>query len=147
MALFIKINDFVEQVALAIHDFDTHTFKLALTNTAPTPATDVSWLPGTTAIPPAAVGGYTTGGNVIAVTVSETGGIVEVRGNETVFTATAAGIGPFRYALLYNDTATTPIDALIGYWDYGVSITLADTETFTATFNSTPTAGKIFEIN
>ena len=147
MATFVKVDDFVEQLTLGIHDFDTHVFKLALTNTAPTPATDVSWLSGTTAPPPAAVLGYTAGGNTIAVTVAETpSGTVEVRGNETVFTAAGGTIGPFRYALLYNDTATVPADALIGYWDYASSITLADTETFTATFNATATAGKIFSI-
>ena len=46
-----------------------------------------------------------------------------------VITATAGGIGPFRYVLLYNDTSTD--DQLIGYWDYGSSISLADGETFT----------------
>ena len=147
MATFTKVDDFTEQLALGIHDFDAHVFKLALTNTAPTPATDVSWLVGTTAPAPAAVNGYTAGGNTIAVTVAETpSGTVEVRGNETVFTATAGCIGPFRYAILYNDTAATPVDALIGYWDYASSITLADTETFTATFNATATAGRIFSI-
>jgi hypothetical protein len=147
MATFVKVDDFVEQLALGTHDFDTHVFKLALTDTAPTPSTDVSWLVGTTAPAPTAANNYTAGGNTIAVTVAETpSGTVEVRGNETVFTATTGGIGAFRYALLYNDTATTPVDALIGYWDYGSSITLADTETFTATFNATASAGRIFSI-
>lgn len=44
-------------------------------------------------------------------------------------TWTASGsIGPFRYAELYNDTET------IGWWDFGDSITLADTENFTVDF-------------
>jgi hypothetical protein len=56
----------------------------------------------------------------------------------TVFTATAAGIGPFRYAISYNSSATNKV---VGYYDYGSSITLADTETFTVDFD--PTNGMI----
>jgi hypothetical protein len=52
-----------------------------------------------------------------------------------VFTATAGGIGPFRYAILYNDTAAS--DQIIGWYDYGSSITLNDTETLTVDFDVT----------
>ncbi len=58
-------------------------------------------------------------------------------GTDIVFTASGGAIGPFRYAILYNDTPTSPADPLIGYWDYGSSITLADTETFTVDFGAT----------
>jgi hypothetical protein len=57
-----------------------------------------------------------------------------ISGTAVVFTATAGGIGPVQYAILYNDTATSPADALIAYWAYPSSITLADTETLTITF-------------
>jgi hypothetical protein len=38
--------------------------------------------------------------------------------------------------VIYNDTASSPADALVGYLDYGSSITLADTETFTLDFGA-----------
>jgi hypothetical protein len=143
MATYNKFQDFSEQLVRGVHDWDAHTFKIALTNTAPT-ATDTTW--NVTSHPaPAAANGYTAGGTATTIAVSETTGTTTVTGTQVVFTATAGGIGPFRYAILYNDTATSPADACIAYWDYASSVTLADTETFTVKFNNT-TPGTIFTL-
>lgn len=143
MATYNKFQDFSEQLVRGVHDWDAHTFKIALTNTAPT-ATQTTW--NLTDHPaPAAANGYTAGGTATTIAVSETSGTTTVTGTQVVFTATAGGIGPFRYAVLYNDTATSPADAAIAYWDYGSSVTLADTETFTVKFNNT-TPGTIFTL-
>ena len=45
-------------------------------------------------------------------------------------------MGPFRYAVLYNNTPTSPLKPLIGFWDYGSSVTLQIGETFTATMDA-----------
>lgn len=143
MATYNKFQDFSEQLARGVHDWDAHTFKVALTNTAPT-ATQTTW--NTTDHPaPAAANGYTAGGTATTISISETTGTTTVSGTQVVFTATAGGIGPFRYAILYNDTATSPADAAVAWWDYGSSITLADTETFTVKFSNT-TPGAIFTL-
>lgn len=143
MAIYNKFQDFSEQLVRGVHDWDAHTFKVALTNTAPA-ATDTTW--NTSSHPaPAAANGYTAGGTATTIAISETSGTTTVTGTQVVFTATAGGIGPFRYAILYNDTATSPADAAIAYWDYGSSVTLADTETFTVKFNNT-TPGTIFTL-
>ncbi len=42
MATVTKFNDFSEQSARGVHDFDAHVFKVALTNTAPTAANTVT---------------------------------------------------------------------------------------------------------
>jgi hypothetical protein len=141
---FNKFYDFSQQLVKGVHSFGTHVFKVALTNTAPS-ATDVSWLPGTTAPPPAAVFGYTAGGNATTVTETDTTGTTTVQGTQVVFTAAGGNLGPFRYAILYNDTATVPTKAVVGYFDYGSSITLADTESLTIQFNST-TPGTILTV-
>lgn len=134
MATQNKFQDFVEQLEKGVHVFGTHTFKVALTNTAPV-ATQTTW--NTTDHPaPAAANGYPAGGTATTTAISETGGTSTVTGTQVVFTATAGGIGPFRYAVLYNDSATSPADAAVSWCDYGSSITLADTETFTVRFNS-----------
>ena len=143
MATYIKFQDFSEQLVRGVHDWDAHTFKIALTNTAPV-NTQVSWSLANHPAP-AAANGYTAGGSATTITISETGGTTTVQGTQVVFTATAGGIGPFRYVVLYNDTATSPADACIAYWDYGTSITLNDAETFTVKFNNA-SPGTIFTL-
>ena len=143
MATYNKFQDFSEQLARGVHDWDAHTFKIALTNTAPV-ATQTTW--NTTDHPaPAAANGYTAGGTVTTISISETTGTTTVSGTQVVFTASGGNLGPFRYAILYNDTATSPADAAVAWWDYGSSVTLADTETFTVKFSNT-TPGAIFTL-
>jgi hypothetical protein len=144
MASFNKFNDFTEQLIRGVHDWDAHTFRVALTNTSPT-ASQASLDTVTNHPAPAATNGYTAGGNATTITVDEVSGTTTVQGTQVVFTASGGSIGPFRYAILYNDTATSPADALIGWWDYGSSITLADTETFTVKFNNA-SPGTIFTL-
>jgi hypothetical protein len=137
MVAYNKFQDFVEQIGKAVHDLDgTHTLKCALTNTAPT-NTDTGLLTGSLHPPPAATNGYTAGGNTLSPTWSEASGTAKLVLADSTFTAAGGNLGPFRYAIIYNDTATTPADALIAWYDYASSPTLADTETFTVDFDGT----------
>lgn len=133
-----KFQDFVEQLGKGVHNFSSNTFKIALTNTAPTAATNTV-LADITQI--STGGGYTSGAGggytLSSVVWAETGGIAKLTIGDLVITATGASVGPFRYAVLYNDTATSPADALIGFYDYGSALTLADTETLTIDFDGT----------
>lgn len=81
--------------------------------------------------------GYTTGGTATSMSTSTSSGTAKVTGTDVVFTASGGSVGPFRYAVLYNDTPTSPADPLMAWWDYGSSVTLADTETFTVDFDAT----------
>lgn len=135
MAAANKFNSFVEALAEKAHNLGSDTLKFALTNTAPS-ATDTGFLPGTAHPPPANTNGYTAGGSAVTITTSaQTSGTYKLIGNDVVFTASGGTLGPFRYVILYNDTATS--DELIAYWDYGSSVTLADTETFTVDIDAT----------
>jgi len=133
MATFNKYYVFVEALAEKTHNLGADTLKVALTNTAPTVASDTVW--NTTVAPaPVAANGYTAGGNPITTTSSaQTTGTYKLVLADSVFTASGGSIGPFRYVILYNSTAS---NAVIGYYDYGSSITLADTETFTVDFDA-----------
>lgn len=81
--------------------------------------------------------GYSAGGSATTITHSRTSGTSKIIGSDVVFTASGGTIGPFRYAVLYDDTPTSPADPLVGFWDYGASITLNSGETFTVDFDAT----------
>lgn len=142
MATFNKFQDFSEQLARGTQNFASDTYKVALSNSAPV-ATNTAFA-NITEI--SAGNGYTAGGTATTISISETTGTTTVSGTQVVFTASGGSIGPFRYVVLYNDTTTTPVNKpLVGWWDYGSSITLADTETFTVKFsNASP--GAIFTL-
>jgi hypothetical protein len=141
MATFNKFQDFSEQLTKGTQNFGTDTYKVALSNTLPVNTNTV--LADITQI--SAGSGYTSGGTATTITVSETSGTTTVSGTQVVFTASGGSIGPFRYVVLYNDTTSSPNKPLVGWWDYGSSITLADTETFTVKFSNT-SPGAIFTL-
>ena len=131
MATFNKVNSFVLDLAEKKHNLSSDVLKVALTNTAPT-ASSTAW-DSVTFGPPATANGYTAGGNTLSITSSgQTSGTYKLVLGDTTFTSSGT-IGPFRYVILYNDTSVT--DLMIGYYDYGSSISLASGETFTVDFN------------
>lgn len=134
MATFNKFQDFVEQVGLGVHNLNTDTLKVYLSNVAPTATDTVKATGSATEI--TAGNGYTAGGNDVTNVWSESGGTGTLAGTDVVITASGGSIGPFRYVVLYNDTPTSPADPLIGWWDYGSSITLLDGESFTVDFGA-----------
>ena len=123
---------FTKDLVDGVHDFDAHTFKVALTNSAPVNTNTV--LANITQISNG--NGYTTGGTATSMSTSTSSGTAKVTGTDVVFTASGGSVGPFRYAVLYNDTPSSPADPLMAWWDYGSSVTLADTETFTVDFDA-----------
>ena len=126
MAAFVKFYAFVADIGLEKHQLNTDTLKVYLTNAAPTTGNTVYNTPADLST----ANGYTAGGEDVTNTWSQTGGVATLAiGADIVWTAAGGTIGPFRYAVLYNDTdASKP---LIGYWDYGSAITLQIGETFT----------------
>lgn len=131
MASFNKFNSFVEAVAEKAHNLGTDTLKVMLTNSAPVATNSVK--ADLTEI--AAASGYVAGGTQSTqVSSAQTAGVYKLTLNDVVFTAGAL-IGPFRYAVLYNDSAVSK--ELIGWWDYGSSISLNVGETFTVDMDAT----------
>lgn len=130
MAAFNKFNSFVEAVAEKVHNLGSDTLKVALTNSAPAAANTV--LANITQI--SGTNGYTTGGTQASQSSSaQTAGTYKLVLGDVTFTASGGSIGPFQYAVLYNDTATN--DELIGWYDYGTGITITNGNSFLVDFD------------
>lgn len=117
-------NSFKEAVAEKVHNLGADTLKVALTNTAPSLSN--TQLSNITQI--ASTGGYAP----VTASVSssaQSGGTYTLALGAVTFTASGADFAPFRYFVLYNDTATN--DELIGFGDYGQSYTLPNGQSFT----------------
>jgi len=136
MATFNKVNDFVENMAHGVFNLSTNQLAVALSNTAP----------GSESSPPTASGNgvlanvtqvsYTnlSSRNITTSSSAETSGTYRLILTDLVLTASGS-VGPFRYVYVYSDTPTSPADPIIGYYDYGSSITLANGETLTVDFD------------
>lgn len=129
MATFNKFNQFVEDLAEKVHNLGSDTLKAALTNSAPVASNTV--LANITEI------SYTNcSSRTLSVTSSaQTSGTYKLVLSDLVLTASGGTVGPFRYVVIYNDTPTSPADPLIGWYDYGSSLTLNSGETLTLDFD------------
>ena len=128
MATFNKFEQFVEDVAHKVHDLETDTLKVMLTNAAPSASLDAV-LADLTEI--AAGNGYSAGGTQATQSSSgQTSGTYMLVVGDVTFTASGGSIAAFRYAVIYNDTPTAPADPLIGWWDYGAEVTITDGNSF-----------------
>jgi hypothetical protein len=112
-------NAFKEAVAEKVHNLQSDTLKVALTDTAPSLANAV--LEDIAQV--AATGGYAPA-TATVVSSAQSGGTYTLTLDNVVFTASGGSIGPFRYFVLYNDT--TSGKNLIGFGDYGVEYTATD---------------------
>lgn len=126
MAAFEKFNQFVEDVAHGVHDFSANQIVVALTDTDPTASsstlsqiTEVDYADCSTR-------------NVTLGSSAQVGGVYKLTLNDLTLQSSGT-VGPFRYVVLYNDSPSG--DPLVGYYDYGSSITLNNTETLEINFD------------
>ena len=132
MATFNKFNSFVEALAEKVHNLGADDLRIALSNTAPD-ATDTT-LADVAEI--AAANGYVAGGNAASITSSsQTSGTYKLVLGDVTFTASGGSINTFRYAILYNNTATN--NEVIGWWDSGAAQTITDGNSFVVDFDPT----------
>jgi hypothetical protein len=141
MASFNKFQQFVEDLGLGVHNLNTGTLNVYLSNAAPSASADAV----KTDLAEISTGNGYTGPVDTQNTFAETGGTATLTGTKVVVTASGA-VGPFQYVAIYNDTPTSPADPLIGWWDYGSALTLQNGETFSIKFNNSDTTGTILTI-
>ena len=131
MATFNKFNSFVEALAEKVHNLGSDTLKGTFTAAANAPVATNTQLSDLTQITLTYVDSQTL---TVSTSAQTSGTYKRVIADKTV-TATGGAIGPFRYVVLYNDTAGN--DELIGWYDYGSEITLAAGESLTIDFDGT----------
>jgi len=139
MASFVKINDFVAN-AVENMDLESDQLVIALSNTAPSsessnPTADGNGILGNvTQISYSNISGSNPR-NLTRTSSGQTGGVYKLVLADLTLTASGGSVAAFRYVYIYNDTVTSPADPLIGYYDYGSSLTLNDGDTFTIDFS------------
>lgn len=129
MAVYTKFNSFVEALAEKAHNLGSDQLVVALTNVAPvasnTQLSDLTQISYTNL----------SSRNITTTSSAQTAGTYKLVLVDLTLTSTGGSTGPFRYAVIYNDIAIN--DLLIGWYDYGASITLLDGEDILVDFNAT----------
>lgn len=130
MATFTKFQPFVEALAEKKHNLGSDTLTVALCASANAPTNTMSQLSELTQI------SYTNLSSRVITTTSsaQTSGTYKLTLTDLVLTASGGSVAPFRYVVVYNDTATN--DDLIAYYDYGSDLTLQSGDTFTIDFDN-----------
>lgn len=140
MATYTKFNQFVQDLCTKVHNVDADTLKIMLTNTAPVATNAVK----ADIVEIAAGNGYAAGGTqAVFSSGAQTSGTFKLILSDVTFTGSGGSFGPFRYAVLYNDTPTSPAKPLIAFWDYGTSITVTNGNSFTVDLDQ---AGGVFTL-
>lgn len=137
-ATLTKLSGFVEHLAEKVHNLGSDTLAVALSNTAPSAqGTRPDVLTANCILANVTQVAYTyLSSRGLSLTASaQTSGVYKLALADVTLTSTGGSTGPFRYVYIYNDTPTSPADPLIGYYDYGTSITLGDGESLTINFD------------
>lgn len=130
MANYEKFNSFVEALAEKKHDLGSDTLKIALCAAANAPVAANGVLADLTEID------YTncSSRDLTVNSSSQTSGTYKLALADLTLTASGGAVGPFRYAVIYNDTAGNK--ELIGFYDYGAEVTLNAADQFVIDFDA-----------
>ena len=115
-----------------MHNLSTNTLKLAFTDTAPTTATHLY----SNIVSPLDLTNMATSVSLTSVVFTQTTGTAKLGAATWTGTSQTGNFGPFRYVVLYNDSATNK--NVIGWWDYAAELTLngVNADQFVITFPS-----------
>ena len=130
MANYNKFQCFVEDLAHGVHNFDSDTIKVALSNASNAPSASAHVkLADITTIAVTNLDGVT----LTKGSSGQTTGTYKYVPNDLTMTATG-NVPAFQYVIIYNDTAAN--DELIAWYDYGSEVTLASGDTFKLDFGT-----------
>tara|TARA_R100001460_G_scaffold39764_1_gene74687 strand:+ start:11783 stop:12220 length:438 start_codon:yes stop_codon:yes gene_type:complete len=137
MATFNKINDFVKN---AVHNMDLESdqIAIALSNTSPSSESSDPSADGNGILGNVTQVSYSnlSSRNVTTSSSAQASGTYKLVLADLTLTSSGGSTGPFRYVYIFDDTVSTPADPLIGYYDYGSSLTLNDGDSLTVDFSA-----------
>ena len=137
MASFNKVNDAVLNM---VHNMDLESDQIvvALSNTAPGSESSDPSADGNGILANLTQISYTnlSSRNVTTSSSTQASGTYKLVLADLTLTSSGGSTGPFRYVYIYDDTVTTPAGPLIGYYDYGSSLTLNDGDSLTLDFSA-----------
>ncbi len=133
MAAYNKFQQFTEDLAHKVHNLGSDTLTVALCNAANAPSASLDAV-----LADLVTIAYTNlSSRVITTSTSgQTTGTYDLVLNDLTLTASGGAVAAFRYVVVYNDTPIAPADPLIGWFDYGADLTLADGESLTIDFGA-----------
>lgn len=141
MATFTKVNDFVEDLGNAVHNFSSHNIAIALSNTAPGSESSDPTADGNGVLSNVTQVAYTnysddltTDRRLESVTWALSSGTATLDCGDFTITASGGALPDFRYVYIYNDSAAS--DQLIGVQDEGSAVSLADGQSHAITINA-----------
>jgi hypothetical protein len=128
---FNKFNSFSAAMPNKVHNLASDQVKVALCAAANAPVATNTQLSNLTEI------SYTNCSTRLVTTTSstQTSGTYKLILVDLTLTASGGSVGPFRYVVLYNDTATNK--ELIGYYDRAADVTLLDGDSLPIDFDGT----------
>lgn len=132
MVAFNFFDAFTEHTAEKVHNLGSDTLTVALCSAANAPSASAdAVLADVTQI------SYTNLSSRVLTTSSsaQTAGDYALTLADLTLSASGGAVAAFRYILIYNDTPTSPADPLIGWYDYGSDLTLADGESLLVDFS------------
>ena len=138
MVAFTKINDFTLDLGSKVHNLGADSLQLALSNTAPASEASNPTADGNGVVANVTQVAYTnvSGGQptLASVTWTLSAGVATLDAADEIILASGGAVPTFRYVYLFNNTATA--DEVIGLWDAGAAIDLADGAQTTVTFSA-----------
>lgn len=129
MSSLTKFYSFSEALAEKVHNLGSDQLTFALCASGSAPVVTNSVLTDLTVI------SYTNlGTRTITTSASaQSSGTYKLTLTDKVLSASGGSVAAFRYLVIFNDTAAS--DELLGFYDYGSALTLADGESLTADFD------------
>lgn len=141
MPVFNKFNAFTTDLCTKVHNLNTDTLRVYLSNATPSASADAVKAD----LAEVSTGNGYTGAEDTQNTGAGSSGTYTVTGTKITITA-SGNVSQFQYVVLYNDTPTSPADPLIGWWDYGSAVDLSGGDTFTIKFNNGDPTGTILTV-